>query len=80
MYYISMVEAIANSLEDALIDGLSIKLGKTASYIKDRRSCSFHLQGSNIYAPTNLNEPHKGLFKWIGLVRSNSISYNVKFM
>ena len=53
MYYISMVEAIANSLEDALIDGLSFKLGKTASYITNRRSCTFHPQGRNIYAPTN---------------------------
>ena len=44
-----MVEVIANSLEDTLIDGLSFKLAKTASYITNRRSCKFHPQGSNIY-------------------------------
>ena len=53
MYNISMVEVIANSLEDTLIDGLSFKLGKTASYITNRGSCTFHPQGSNIYTPAN---------------------------
>ena len=45
-----MVEVIANSLEDTLIDGLSFKLAKTASYITNRRSCTFHPQASNIYS------------------------------
>ena len=53
MYNVSMVEVIANSLEDTLIDGLSSKLGKTASYITNRRSCTFHPQGSKIYTPAN---------------------------
>ena len=48
-----MVEVISNSLEDTLIDGLSFKLAKTASYITNRRSCTYHPQGSNIYTPTN---------------------------
>ena len=48
-----MVEVIANSLEDTLIDGLSIKLAKTPSYITNRRSCTYHPQGNNIYTPTN---------------------------
>ena len=44
-----MVEAAANSQEDYLIDGLSFKLKPGASYINDRRSVTFHPQGSNIY-------------------------------
>ncbi|MFM7987462.1 MAG: hypothetical protein ACKPKO_49935 [Candidatus Fonsibacter sp.] len=36
-----MVEVIANSLEDTIIDGLSYKLAKTASYITNRISCTF---------------------------------------
>ena len=44
-----MVEAIANSVEDRLIDGLTFKLAKGASYIADRRSVTFHPQGSNVY-------------------------------
>ncbi|MFM7986162.1 MAG: hypothetical protein ACKPKO_43305, partial [Candidatus Fonsibacter sp.] len=48
-----MVEVIANSLEDTLIDGLSFKLAKTASYITNRRSCTFHPIGSNIYKATD---------------------------
>ena len=48
-----MGEVIANSLEDTLIDGLSFKLAKTASYITGRRSCTYHPQGSNIYTPQN---------------------------
>ena len=48
-----MVEAIANGIEDRLIDGLSFKLAPGASYITDRRSVSFHPQGSNIYSSTS---------------------------
>ena len=44
-----MVEAIANSIEDKLIDGLSFKLNPGASYVVDRRSVTYHPQGSNIY-------------------------------
>ena len=46
-----MVEAIANGIEDKLIDGLSFKLNPGASYVVDRRSVTFHPQGSNIYKP-----------------------------
>jgi hypothetical protein len=46
-----MVEAIANGIEDKLIDGLSFRLNPGASYIVDRRSVTFHPQGSNIYTP-----------------------------
>ena len=48
-----MVEAIANSVEDRLIDGLSFKLAPGASYVTDRRSVTFHPQGSNIYKPVS---------------------------
>jgi hypothetical protein len=47
-----MVEAIANGIEDQLIDGLSFKMQPGASYIVDRRSVTYHPQGSNIYTPT----------------------------
>ena len=43
------MESFANSVEDRLIDGLSFKLQPGASHITDRRSVSFHPQGSNIY-------------------------------
>ena len=45
-----MVEAIANSIEDKLVDGLSFKLNPGASYVVDRRSVTYHPQGSNIYS------------------------------
>ena len=48
-----MVEAIANSIEDKLIDSLQFKLKEGASYIQDRRSVSYFPQGSNIYQPQN---------------------------
>ena len=44
-----MVEAMANSVEDYLIDGLSFKLSPGASYVQDRRSVSYFTAGSNIY-------------------------------
>ena len=46
-----MVEVVTASLEDQLVDPLSFKLNKTASYITKRRSCTFHASGSNIYHP-----------------------------
>ena len=47
-----MVEAIANGVEDKLIDGLSFKMQPGASYVVDRRSVTYHPQGSNIYRAT----------------------------
>ena len=46
---VSIMEAIANSSEDHLIDGLSFKLGNSASYITERKSVTFQATGSNIY-------------------------------
>ena len=46
-----MVEAMANGIEDKLVDGLSFKLNPGASYVTDRRSVTYHPQGSNIYKP-----------------------------
>ena len=50
-----MVEEIAIGVEDRLIDGLSFKLAPGASYITDRRSVTFHPQGSNIYSSLSGN-------------------------
>ena len=46
-----MVEAIANGIEDKLIKALSFKFAPGASYVTDRRSVTYHPQGSNIYMP-----------------------------
>ena len=37
-----MVEAMANGIEDKLIDGLSFKLNPGAYYVTDRRSVTYH--------------------------------------
>ena len=47
-----MVEAMANGVEDELIDGLSFKMQPGASYVIERKSATYHPQGSNIYNPT----------------------------
>ena len=41
--------------EDILVDNLSFKLNKGASYISDRRSVTFWPSGSNIYKPSSGN-------------------------
>ena len=46
-----MVDAMVNSVEDYLIDGLSFKFSPGASYVTDRRSVSFFTAGSNSYTP-----------------------------
>ena len=45
-----MVDHYANSIEDSLTESLSFKLKNSASYIIDRRSVTYHPQGSNIYS------------------------------
>ena len=44
------MEGTANSVEDRLIDGLSFKHKPGASYVTERKSVTFHPQGSNIYS------------------------------
>jgi hypothetical protein len=44
-----MVDSMASSVEDYLIEGLSFKLNPGASYVSDRRSVSYFPSGSNIY-------------------------------
>ena len=44
-----MVDSMANSVEDYLIEGLSFKLQPGASYVTDRRSVNFYAAGSNVY-------------------------------
>ena len=50
-----MVEAMANSVEDVLVDGLSFKLRPGASYINERKSVTYHPQGSKFYS-TNVTK------------------------
>ena len=45
-----MVEAMANSIDDVLIDALSFKLSKGASYVQSRKQVTFWPSGSNIYS------------------------------
>ena len=44
------MEGVANSVEDRLVDGLSFQLKPGASYVTERKSITFHPQGSNIYS------------------------------
>ena len=44
-----MVEAIANSAEDYLIDGLNFKLSPGASYVTNRRNVTWYASGAQQY-------------------------------
>ena len=46
------MEAMTNSTEDYLVDGLSFKMPPGASYVTDRKSSTFWSIGSNAYTPT----------------------------
>ena len=48
------MESQVNATEDFLIDGLSFKMGPSASYITQRRSVTFFPQGGNQYSPTGV--------------------------
>ena len=44
------MEGVANAVEDRLVDGLSFQLKPGASYVTERKSVTYHPQGSNIYS------------------------------
>ena len=44
----------AQSIDDALIGGLSYKLKPGASYVTNRRSVSYFAQGGHSYSPTGV--------------------------
>ena len=44
-----MVDSMAKSAEDYLIDSFQFKIPPGASYVTDRRSVSYFTAGSNIY-------------------------------
>ena len=47
-------ELIHNSVEDKIIDGLNYNLEPGASYVLNRRFCTFHPSGSNVYTARSL--------------------------
>ena len=47
------MESIKNNTEDLLVDSLSFKLPGSGQYVTDRRSCTFHTEGSNSYSASN---------------------------
>ena len=51
-----MVESYASSVEDKLIEGLTFRLENGASYINDRRFCTFFLKG--VTSTRRLLEPN----------------------
>lgn len=50
-----MVESLASSVTDKLIDGLSFKIAPGASYVQSRASCQWYANGSNEYEPVKGN-------------------------
>ena len=44
------MENLTNSAEEVLIDSLSFKLPSSGQYVQDRRSVTFHTEGSNSYS------------------------------
>ncbi len=44
------MENLSNSAEEVLIDSLSFKLPSSGQYVVDRRSCTYHTEGSNSYS------------------------------
>jgi hypothetical protein len=47
------MESISNNAEDLLVDSLSFKLPGSGQYVTDRRSVTFHTEGSNSYSASN---------------------------
>ena len=44
------MENLTNSAEEVLFDSLSFKLPSSGQYVTDRRSVTFHTEGSNVHS------------------------------
>ena len=47
------MESIKTNTEYLLVDSLSFNLPGSGQYVVDRRSCTFHTEGSNSYSASN---------------------------
>jgi hypothetical protein len=45
------MENLTNSAEEVLVDSLSFKLPGSGQYVTERRSTTWHTEGSNAYSP-----------------------------
>ena len=70
------MEAIANSVEDKLIEGLSFKSKAGASYITERKSVTFHPSGSNAYQPQNGTKLIKILMTGVKIFEDREVTLN----
>ena len=67
------METVSNSIEDALISGLSYKLDSTASYITERKSCTYYAMGGNAYAPNSGTKVIKLVLNGDGWLDPNTV-------
>ena len=65
------MEHHAQSVDDALIGGLSYKLKPGASYVTNRRSVSYFPQGGNQYSPNGVKVIQ---FNWRPMARPFNFS------
>ena len=68
------MEHHAQSVDDALIGGLSYKLKPGTSYVTNRRSVSYFAQGGNHYSPNGVKVMK---FNWRPMARPINFSYHV---
>ena len=54
----------AQSVDDALIGGLSYKLKPGASYVTNRRSISYFASGGNQYSPNGVKVMKFNTYNW----------------
>ena len=72
------METISNSIEDGLINGLSYKLDATASYITERKSCSFFAMGGNSYSSTGGTRVIKMVLNGEGWLDPSTVKINIE--
>ena len=78
------MEHHAQSVDDALIGGLSYKLKSGASYVTNRRSVSYFAQGGNGYKPSGVRVMKFHLILvisgWTHLLFGSSFSFIISIM
>jgi hypothetical protein len=48
------MEATTAAIEDVLVNSFDYKLKPSATYVTERRNCTFFSQGSNVYSPSGV--------------------------
>ncbi len=71
------MESIGSAVEEVLVDSLSFKIPGSGQYIQERRSVTFHTEGSNSYSPPRWYTCYSLLNSAEGLLDPSTVRFSL---